>query len=72
MRAAGEGPPPTRELLLAGGGHSHALLLHHWAMRPEQRPRQTRITLVSRHGSTLYSGILPALVAGLVPPHGSD
>lgn len=68
MRAAGEGPPPTRELLLAGGGHSHALLLHHWAMRPEQRPRQTRITLVSRHGSTLYSGILPALVAGLVPP----
>ncbi len=60
--------PATRELLLAGGGHSHALLLRRWAMRPQQRPAATRISLVSRHGSTLYSGLVPAVVAGLHPP----
>ena len=60
--------PATRELLLAGGGHSHALLLRRWAMRPQQRPTATRISLVSRHGSTLYSGLVPAVVAGLHPP----
>jgi selenide,water dikinase len=61
-------PLATRELLLAGGGHSHALVLKHWAMRPRQRPAATRITLVSRHGSTPYSGLVPAVVAGLQPP----
>ena len=60
--------PATRELLLAGGGHSHALLLRRWAMRPEQRPAATHISLVSRYGSTLYSGLVPAVVAGLHPP----
>ncbi len=60
--------PATRELLLAGGGHSHALLLRRWAMRPQARPPATRISLVSRHGSTLYSGLVPAVVAGLHPP----
>jgi selenide,water dikinase len=62
------GEPPRQRLLLAGGGHSHALLLRRWAMRPELRPAATAITLVSRHGSSLYSGLLPALVAGLHPP----
>ncbi len=50
-------------LLLAGGGHSHALLLRMWAMG-NQRPA-ARITLVSRHSTTLYSGMVPGLVAGL-------
>jgi selenide,water dikinase len=68
MRGAGEETPATRQLLLAGGGHSHALLLLTWAMRPQSRPRQSRITLVSRRGGTLYSGVVPALVAGLRPP----
>jgi selenide,water dikinase len=57
------GPPVQRHLLLAGGGHSHALLLRLWVMRPRSRPRRCRITLVSRHA--LYSGTVPALVAGL-------
>ena len=39
-------------LLLAGGGHSHALLLKRWAMRPAVRP-QRRIVLINRHGSAL-------------------
>ena len=51
-------------LLLAGGGHSHALLLKRWAMRPTVRP-QRRIVLINRHGSALYSGMVPALIAGI-------
>ena len=68
MRGGGDALPATRQLLLAGGGHSHALLLRTWAMRPESRPRQSCITLVSRQGGTLYSGVVPALVAGLRRP----
>ena len=33
-------------------------------MRPELRPAQS-ITLVSNHGSALYSGMVPALIAGV-------
>ena len=51
-------------LLLAGGGHSHALLLKRWAMRPQQRP-QLSITLVNRTSTSLYSGMVPGLIAGL-------
>ncbi len=59
---------PERHLLvLAGGGHSHVLVLRRWLMRPHTRPPRTRITLVSRHGTALYSGLLPAVVAGLEP-----
>lgn len=53
--------------MLAGGGHSHALLLRMWAMaqhRPDRRP-PARITLVSRRSTALYSGMVPGLVAGL-------
>lgn len=56
---------PRRRLLLAGGGHSHALLLRMWAMRPQLRPVATEITLVSRCGASLYSGMVPGLVAGI-------
>ena len=51
-------------LLLAGGGHSHALALKRWAMRPEQRPRHS-ITLINRTSTGLYSGMVPGLIAGL-------
>ena len=51
-------------LLLAGGGHSHALLLKRWAMRPERRPPQN-ITLVNRSSTALYSGMVPGLIAGV-------
>ncbi len=57
--------PPKHHLVLAGGGHSHALLLRMWAMRPGRRPAGSLITLVSRHSSALYSGLVPGLVAGL-------
>ena len=52
------------QLVLAGGGHSHALLLRYWAMRPKHRPKGL-ITLVNRSSTTLYSGMVPGLIAGL-------
>ena len=54
----------TGALVLAGGGHSHALLLKRWSMQPRCRPDR-RIVLINRHGSALYSGMVPALIAGL-------
>ncbi len=50
-------------LVLAGGGHSHALLLKRWAMRPELRPSGL-IMLISRQSTLLYSGMVPGLIAG--------
>ena len=49
-------------LVLAGGGHSHALVLKQWAMRPHRRPEQ-EIILVNRNSTTLYSGMVPGLIA---------
>ena len=46
--------PWRHNLLLAGGGHTHALLLRRWLMRPHLRPTATRVSLVSRHGSLAY------------------
>ena len=53
-------------LVLAGGGHSHALVLRMWAMAGDQTDRRpsAQITLVSRHSTALYSGMVPGLVAG--------
>ncbi|MDI9406087.1 MAG: selenide, water dikinase SelD [Chitinophagaceae bacterium] len=56
--------PPTGQLLLAGGGHTHALMLLRWLMG-RSRPGGAAITLVNRHSTTLYSGMVPGLVAGL-------
>lgn len=50
--------------MLAGGGHSHALVLKQWAMRPHRRPARS-ILLVNRSSTTLYSGMVPGLIAGL-------
>ncbi len=51
-------------LVLAGGGHSHALVLKRWAMNSEQRPKQS-IVLVNRGSTALYSGMAPGFIAGL-------
>ena len=63
-----ESAPWRHHLVLAGGGHTHALLLRRWVMRPRQRPPATRISLVSRYSTLCYSGLAPAVVAGLSPP----
>lgn len=51
----------NRDLVLVGGGHTHALVLRQLAMRP---PAGARITLISDGSHTPYSGMLPGLIAG--------
>ena len=59
---------PEGPLLLAGGGHSHALLLKRWAMQPHLRPDRM-VVLINRCSTALYSGMVPSLIAGLVKRH---
>jgi selenide,water dikinase len=54
-------------LVLAGGGHTHALLLRRWIMRPRLKPEAVAVFLVNRSSTALYSGMVPGLVAGLYP-----
>jgi len=53
--------PIFKDLVLVGGGHSHALVLRQWAMNPLPG---VRITLISPQTMTPYSGMLPGLIAG--------
>ena len=57
---------PESQLLLAGGGHSHALVLLRWLMGGSRPPGA--ITLVNRSSTVFYSGMVPGLVAGLYAP----
>ena len=59
--------PDQHLLVLAGGGHSHALLLRRWILQPRLKPARTAVLLINRRSTALYSGLVPALVAGLLP-----
>ncbi|MBW6505819.1 MAG: selenide, water dikinase SelD [Rhodobacteraceae bacterium] len=56
--------PLTRDLVLIGGGHTHALVLRMWGMNPLPG---ARLTLISPTATAAYSGMLPGHVAGVYP-----
>jgi len=53
--------PITRDLVLLGGGHAHALVLKKWAMTPLPG---AQVTLVNPDVKAPYTGMLPGFVAG--------
>ncbi len=53
--------PLTRDVVLIGGGHTHALVLRKWAMNPLPG---ARLTVINPGPTAPYSGMLPGFVAG--------
>ena len=53
--------PFTRDLVLVGGGHTHALVLRSWGMNPMPG---VRLTVINPGPTAPYSGMLPGFVAG--------
>jgi len=53
--------PLTRDLVLVGGGHAHALVLRMWGMNPMAG---VRITVINPGPTAPYTGMLPGFVAG--------
>jgi selenide,water dikinase len=56
--------PLTRELVLIGGGHAHALVLRRWGMDPLPG---VRVTVIDPSPAPPYTGMLPGHVAGHYP-----
>lgn len=53
--------PQYQDIVLIGGGHSHAAFLQLWAKKPLAG---VRLTLVSPQVQSAYSGMLPGMIAG--------
>ena len=53
--------PLTRDLVLIGGGHAHALVARMWGMKPLAG---TRVTIINPGPTAPYSGMLPGHIAG--------
>ncbi|MBD3766269.1 MAG: FAD-dependent oxidoreductase, partial [Rhodobacterales bacterium] len=53
--------PLTRDIVLIGGGHAHALVLRAWAMDPLPG---ARLTVINPGPVAPYTGMLPGHVAG--------
>ncbi|MEX1234354.1 MAG: selenide, water dikinase SelD [Roseovarius sp.] len=61
--------PLTRDLVLIGGGHAHALVLRKWGMRPLPG---ARLTLIDPNPKAPYTGMLPGHIAGHYPREALD
>ena len=53
--------PLTRDIVLIGGGHAHALVLRMWGMTPLPG---ARITVINPGPVAPYTGMLPGAIAG--------
>ena len=53
--------PLVQDVVLIGGGHSHALFLRMWAMNPLPG---VRLTLINPEPTAPYTGMLPGHIAG--------
>ena len=53
--------PLTRDLVLIGGGHTHALVLRMWGMKPLPG---VRLSVINPLPTAAYSGMLPGHIAG--------
>ena len=53
--------PIVKDVVLVGGGHTHALLLRSWGMAPVPG---ARLTVINPAPSAPYTGMLPGFVAG--------
>jgi selenide,water dikinase len=51
----------SRDLVLVGGGHAHALMLRMWGMNPVAG---VQVTLINPGPTAPYSGMLPGHIAG--------
>ena len=61
--------PAVRRLLLLGGGHAHVEVLRRLALSPWH---DVPVSLVSTRSPTLYSGMVPGIVAGHYPRRAAE
>ncbi|NRB02443.1 MAG: selenide, water dikinase SelD, partial [Rhodobacteraceae bacterium] len=61
--------PASCDIVLVGGGHTHALVLRSWGMNPLPG---ARLTVIDPKPTAPYSGMLPGHVAGHYPREALD